>query len=399
MTDENENPVEKSEKSEKPICLNCDEKMPRKAKFCPNCGQRNNQGKVTIGEILGKVWFNLTHLNGKFVKMCTHLFLPGRVTLEFFRGRQKRYPHPLQFFFVVMFFFLLAVNHFAGQRYKSSDDEKNVSDALFQVNVAENEDSTKTSSFSGSDFFDLIKLHAQNLRWQKAYKNLPEKMKTPDARRLADTLFRSQFSLTSSLTDLKNDENRDSAYFWESQMDSLPLPVSIGNGSKKFAVEDLAFTETKELLDKYGITDWRERLLLNQSLKSVRDSQGFMKTLLGSTTWTILGLTAFMSLIIMLLYRKQKRFFVEHFVFLLHFHTALMLAAALTIFLQWLSGKNWLWGVFSLWAFWHLYKSMRRFYGNSRGKTILKFSIFSFIYWIGAVLLFVLGAFFSFLLF
>lgn len=40
--------------------------------------------------------------------MMWRLLIPARVSLDYFAGKIKQYPHPFQFFFVVMFFFLLA---------------------------------------------------------------------------------------------------------------------------------------------------------------------------------------------------------------------------------------------------------------------------------------------------
>ncbi len=88
-------------------CKNCGEKLSKRGNFCPSCSQRDFDGRVRMRDLLAKFFSNITHLDNKFVKMCWQLFIPARVTIEYFQGKIKRYPHPVQFFFIVMFFFLL----------------------------------------------------------------------------------------------------------------------------------------------------------------------------------------------------------------------------------------------------------------------------------------------------
>jgi len=84
--------------------------MPYKAKYCAHCGQKDTDGRVGMRSLLGRLWNNTFHLEGKFIRTSWQLFIPGKVTTEFFKGKQDRYPHPIRLFAIVMFLFLFLLN-------------------------------------------------------------------------------------------------------------------------------------------------------------------------------------------------------------------------------------------------------------------------------------------------
>jgi hypothetical protein len=88
----------------------------------------------------------------------------------------------------------------------------------------------------------------------------------------------------------------------------------------------------------------------------------------------------FFALILKLLYVRKKRFFYsDHLVFTLYHYIFSFILLLLMFSMDKLD--DWLgWGIFDLFKFClsilgaiYLYKGMRRFYGDSRGKTIAKF--------------------------
>ncbi len=100
----------------KHYCRNCFYPLTGKAKFCSNCGQKDSDGKVSMANLLGKLWNNTFHLEGKFLRSCWHLLVPGMVTSEYFKGKIDRYPHPIRMFAIVMFFFIILLNKTADQK-------------------------------------------------------------------------------------------------------------------------------------------------------------------------------------------------------------------------------------------------------------------------------------------
>lgn len=83
------------------------------------------------------------------------------------------------------------------------------------------------------------------------------------------------------------------------------------------------------------------------------------------------------------LYRKPKRYYVEHLVYLLHNHSALFLCFSLFALLE-RSGRLWhplVWlsvaagAATFLYAMWYPYASMRRYYRQGRAWTFLKYTV------------------------
>ena len=91
-------------------CPNCFYPLPYKAKFCVQCGQKTNAVRVSMAGLLQKLWDSTFHLESKYIKGSWQLFIPGFVTQEYFKGKFQRYPHPLRFFAITAFFFLILLN-------------------------------------------------------------------------------------------------------------------------------------------------------------------------------------------------------------------------------------------------------------------------------------------------
>ena len=95
-----------------PYCLNCHYPLAEFDSFCPNCGQKPTDGKITIHDLLHEFTHTLFHVDGKLFTTLKHIFIPGKLTLEFFRGHHKRYAHPVQLFLVLGAVFLFMLSFF-----------------------------------------------------------------------------------------------------------------------------------------------------------------------------------------------------------------------------------------------------------------------------------------------
>ncbi len=109
-----------------PNCLNCHYPLAEFDKFCPNCGQKPIAPKSTMHDLWHEFIHTFFHLDGKFFSTLTHLFLPGKLTEEYFKGHHKRYAHPIQLFLVLGGVFLLVMLSVTGKAEK--EFEKNLED-------------------------------------------------------------------------------------------------------------------------------------------------------------------------------------------------------------------------------------------------------------------------------
>jgi type IV secretory pathway VirB3-like protein len=94
-----------------------------------------------------------------------------------------------------------------------------------------------------------------------------------------------------------------------------------------------------------------------------------------------------MALVMLLVYWRPRRYYVEHLVFFLHAHAAMFLILLLMRPLSWLTTLSapGFWGGIlklgaGLYAPWYVYRAMRVYYGQSRWLTFTKFLVVGFAY-------------------
>jgi len=99
--------------------------------------------------------------------------------------------------------------------------------------------------------------------------------------------------------------------------------------------------------------------------------------------------------------RRKQFYFADHGVFTIHFYIFSFLLLLLTFFFGWLNEITG-WDLFEILnillvisLLFYLFKAMRNFYGQSWGKTFLKFLFVAFWSFIMMLVLFILFMFFS----
>ncbi len=350
--------------------------MTRKGHFCPHCGQKAFDGRIRMKELFSKFFHNITHLDGQFIRMVWNLLIPGKVTTDYFKGKIKQYPHPVQFFFVVMFFFLLMVHKMAENQGKG-----------FRITINNSTSSAPKKVVSD----DLLDKYATGLELLSDYKQLPDSLKSPQAERAVQSLAT---GLSDGLDTLIGMGFRDTTV-----MDTMP--VTFGGHEIKLSVVDIAKMPYEDILTTYSVDSWKDKILVTQFVKSIRDSKMLANSIISSLTWTILVMSAFMAWILYLLFRKRRSYYVEHFVFMLHFFSGvfllLTLAFAVHLFAFPLRALAWTILVMAIEA--GFFMSIRRFYTASVGKVILTWFLFNFIGLIAFALIFAMGMMVVFILF
>lgn len=382
---------------EKPKCLNCGSKMPRKATFCPHCGQRNNQGKVSMKELLRRFWSNFSHLDSKFVKMCWQLLIPGKVTVEYFAGRQKRYPHPVQFFFVIMFFFLLLYSKLSNN--SSSGLNMTGNNKEFTIGTKTVKKGDQEIKINNINFFESLQHYVLGRELRRAVDSLPVEWRTATTRKAVDSVVTLVNGPWEQQVILLQSMGQDSGAS-PGSIDTIPL--NFVDRQIKISIDDLVNLTPDQIIEQYSIHSWLDRILIKQGIKSLKDSSSLIRTYTGSFGWTVLILIAVMSFVLYLLYWRRKRYYVEHFVFLMHQNSGAFLLLSIGI----LVGKI---PVFEdqpllpllliIWIAIALLIAMKRFYRQSWPKTILKWVIYSLLYIVSFCLIFIMSLLTVFLIF
>ena len=79
-------------------CRNCQTEMPEQSLYCPKCSQKNTDGRVPILSFVKDILENVFSLDSKLFKTSLGLFIPGKLTNEFFTGKHKSFATPSRLF-------------------------------------------------------------------------------------------------------------------------------------------------------------------------------------------------------------------------------------------------------------------------------------------------------------
>jgi uncharacterized protein DUF3667 len=90
-----------------PACRNCG--APAGDAYCPRCGQETAAHPPSAAEFLHEFVGHYVALEGALWRTLKKLFVPGRLTLEYFAGRRRSYVLPLRLYLTCsVVFFLVA---------------------------------------------------------------------------------------------------------------------------------------------------------------------------------------------------------------------------------------------------------------------------------------------------
>jgi len=144
-----------------------------------------------------------------------------------------------------------------------------------------------------------------------------------------------------------------------------------------FKTSELYRLDAETLKSKYGEGLWYKEKGFEQLQKVFMDFSGSLKFLISNGTWAIIATILFMALIFKLLYIRHNYLYAEHFIFHLYGHTRMLLALLFILLVNWIVESSTV--SFILTTLWfigsivYLYIGMKRYYMQSRGKTVLKF--------------------------
>jgi hypothetical protein len=339
---------------EKPVrlCPNCQKKLSGKAIFCPKCGQRQTDGKVRMRDLLWKLWVTTFHLDTKFLRSVWFVLQPGKLTKEYFAGRQKRYFHPIQFFLVSLFILMLLIS-------KTSKGFRDIH--IFQF-------------FQGSP--EAVKGKLDYIKQlDSAWDSLPVHLQKPLVKEALDSM-----GLYRELASNKQDTTSMNFNFLWIQ------------GDYKLAIHDILYMDPDSLVEHYKVKGWMNRLVFRQTMRASVDNKGFSNFWVGTISWSLLVLVAVMAVWLKLLYVRRNRFFVEHFIFLLHLQTGLFVVTLVALAARkWLGVPAWVGFAILLWLTLGYYIGFKKFYQQGYIKTFFKLLLYDVLFLISAVFV-VLGS-------
>jgi hypothetical protein len=372
-------------------CANCNTELEVNAKFCHKCGQKKFTGRIAFKEVVHEFIHTTLHLDTKLFKTLKYLFVPGKLTKEYFLGKHKTYANPVQLFFVtgtICFLLFKTLSHEKDDKlYKSSLKEKKIE---FQKEAVIQLDSINQGLYKNAR---LDIKSALNTSRDSLLSSIINKKKTTiiDSLEIAfdedkekvDTFatIGESFKITKSnkkknLIDINLKENEDQKIDSELSPDSSS--INMFGSPDKILTKDLLDLSINQLYEKYKIKGfWNKQFLKIYQKYHIQGAGNFINFLLGKIFISIIFIILLAALILKLLYWRQKRYYIEHFIFLLHMHSVYFLIVPVIYVLNLTLHISWSWQIFLL-IFYGI--AMKKYYNQRKTKTILKFVAFTFSY-------------------
>jgi len=356
-------------------CLNCNAEV--NGRYCSVCGQENIEPEETFWQLLSHFVYDLFHYDGKALStLKTLIFKPGVLTLEYVRGRRASYLHPIRLYiFISAAFFIIFISFIIGNKMNNADVNQLTSAQSSTINTS-----------------------IDRLKDSIAKTNDPGKkaalQQTIDALQKVPILFK-QKNIAAG-----GEKNKNSF-----------IKLDTSNHSDNFLVDGLPgtlneYNQQQARVSQEKRDGWFKRTistrLIQLNEKYRNNKNDFIKDLtehffhsLPTMMFVSLPIAA---LIFQLVYiRRRKQFaYVLHGVFSVHIYIVVY------IFILIIYAFNLLrdiahWQLFDylstitiIGTFYYIYKAMRNFYEQGRWKTVLKFFIILFLYFMQLSILMIL---------
>jgi hypothetical protein len=345
-------------------CLNCGATI--HGRYCHVCGQENTVRHESFWHMARHFFYDITHFDTKFFgTLKLLLFKPGFLSKEYVNGRRASYLHPVKMYvFTSAVFFLIFFSFISSGTLKVSTEAPLTKDQRLDM-ISELKEEAKTDTSAS------IKAQLALL------KDTTRIVTVNDLIKIADKSGFMFINVTGAASKFKTVAQYDSA------QNLLPGEKKDGWLRKTLKRREI------ELSQRYG----------QDPTGGVRK---FYDGFLHKLPYLLFISLPLFALFLKLLYIRRKEFFYfDHVVFSIH-HYIFSFILLLFVFgfqklFDWLHA-----GVFNIIAAllflsggFYLYKAMRKFYGQRRAKTIIKFILLNIMGFIGMLILFAVFVLFS----
>jgi hypothetical protein len=314
-------------------CENCENEF--KGKYCPNCGQKVDEFDRPFGYIMHYILLHFLAFDNRTFKTIKYLiFKPGFLTIEFFKGRRVRYTPPLKILMVLSFIFFLLLQ-VLSERSLNQITTKN-SDNLSIIET----DSVQTA------VIDILT------------DSIPISLNEKDLHKL------NQLS-----------ESQDTS----KQEDSSSSVVLALSGNLREDLNKMADRYEKKLANT---TSPKEQEKIKSKIIMCRNPEILISKILKLLSWAFFALIPVLALILKLFYIRHKQKYIKHLLFSTYTQSYLFIVLIIIAVLALLfdSGISVISTILMLTIPVYLVIALRKFYGGSYNKTIVKFMVISFLY-------------------
>ncbi|OCX51684.1 hypothetical protein BEL04_16845 [Mucilaginibacter sp. PPCGB 2223] len=340
-------------------CLNCGAEL--QGHYCHDCGQENLTLKEPFWHFLGHSISHYFHFDEKFFNTLVPLLTkPGQLTLAYLDGKRTKYLQPVSMYIFVSIFYFLVVPHLQHKADKDEDDDQIVATAKVTPGKA---DSLKKAKDA------IMQAPMPEIARKEALKGMDRAIAKARNKSFEALPFARQTVVLDSLKAVNKAHPSDSLQ--EAVDDHTETYIAREDSTYASYLKrqaKLPEDERDGFWDRYKKRrdiDIKQRTGKDWSLdKEIEHYQPKLYFIL-------MPLFAFF---IMLNFRKNHRYYVEHIVFTIHFFTAFFIFEIVAVPINHFIFNDS--ELFSLLSYavviWYAYTALRTFYQRPPWLTIRK---------------------------
>jgi hypothetical protein len=323
---------------EYPDCLNCGTRL--QGQYCGVCGQRARSRLISLWELISDAFGDLFELDSRIWRTLIPLLVrPGRLTRDYLEGKRARYMPPFRSYLVLsLVFFLVAF-------FDPRDDLG----LLFEPEPEPTAEEIAANAAEAA----------------AAKQQVPEELASQG------------IILDEHLTpDGAQEANHQPGKAVAEDTDGINVRIGDEDGNCNVSAADL-----EELPEWFRKRFTPERLSKVCERVTEDGGKSFVGLLLDNIPVALIVLLPLMALVLKILYPLSRRYFVEHLLFVVHYHAFFFLILTLQILFARLAGLIRVPEamsvlpivVASLYIPVYLYMAMRHVYGQGRITTFIKY--------------------------
>lgn len=372
-------------------CLNCGEVLT--GQHCSHCGQRARVRVLSLWGLTKDVLGDLIDWDSRVWRTLRPLaFRPGLLTLDFLRGRRMNYTPPFRMYLIlsVAFFLLASLGNDPGGSLRFSSDESGTNLQLRDGGGAGDEGPAGTGAAASGSRVDATPPAAPASPGGPAAPATPAAAARheldPDAQRFIDRVVQRlpEQQRTRTRTELETEISKASPEELASVNKALDDPCS----------EENIRVDIGPLGDRY------EQRLRDACNRIVSDTPSYGRALYENIPKMMFIFLPLIGLVLYVLYLGSGRYYVEHLLFVVHYHAFFFLGGIAILLLERLATATEGGGpgrffsaagdltiaAFVLYAPYYLYRAMRRVYGQGRIVTLAKYGVLGVAYLVSMAL-------------
>ncbi|MBL4746569.1 MAG: DUF3667 domain-containing protein [Flavobacteriaceae bacterium] len=284
------------------------------------------------------------------------LLSPGKVSLEYIKGRRKSYINPFRFYFIVSIIYFLVIGLNSKWEDLNTSFEKGKNSGIMNI--------TDDLSAEGKRVIEEVMFKTDSVLSQNKIRSLD-----PDGDHSVSNAFPIELATAYGL--FKNNKEMSVV----SVLDSLELAPTFFNKTFYHKVKDFS----------------GDNVMAN--LKA------FTTYFLSNISLALFLLMPLFTLFVWLVYLKKRYSYMEHLVFVFNTQTVLFLLLLIFFFVDLIMGTEYQWGLSFLLFALYLFLALRGFYQQSFFITLIKYvllnGMYVFLGIVGGFVIFGVSLFFS----